>query len=161
MSTSTITPTNVEASTNPSKSQPASRARRLAVAILTMLALSAGLLTATEAPASAAHTGNVTFCLRYANNTAYASKPVHLYIAAPGATSWGRPWKSGTTNAQGCATWRDVPTGYYYATQGYWTYTVGMSGYYYSGWTGSAYLPPAGGTVWQATGYVQGPYRLY
>ena len=132
----------------------------LFVALLALTISLLGGLVAGAAPASAATTGNVSFCLRYANGTAYANKPVNLYWAAPGGTTWNR-WKSGSTNSAGCATWASLPTGYHYATQGYWTYAVGSSGYYYNGWTGSAWLGANGGTVTQATGSVGGAYRLY
>jgi hypothetical protein len=128
----------------------------LALALLVSVGAMVG---ADAAPASAAATGNVTFCLQYANGTAYASKPVYIYRW--NGSTWGNPYRSGATNAQGCATWRNLPTGNHYATQGYWSYAVGSAGYYYNGWTGSAYLGGGGGTVRQATGWVVGPYRLY
>lgn len=138
-----------------------SRVGRLAVTCALALALAIGIV-GTPTPAAAAGTGNVTFCLSYTGGRgAYSSKPVYLYAAAPGAASWGQPYKTGTTNAQGCATWRGVPTGYHYATQGYWYYVVGPRAYYYNGWTGSAYLGTNGSTVTQPSGLVAGAYLLY
>jgi hypothetical protein len=137
------------------------RLQRLLAMVLATVGLIAGSLAA-AAPASAATSGNVTFCLSYTGGRgAYANKPVYLYKAAPGAASWGSDYKTGTTNSQGCATWRSVPTGYHYATQGYWKYSVGWNIYYYTGWTGSAYLGGNGGTVTQPSGQVAGAYLLY
>lgn len=143
----------------PSRSFPDRRPMPI-VGLALALLFSVGALIGTNAtPASAASTGNVTFCLSYNNGAPYASKPVYLYKA--NGSSWGNYYKSGSTNAQGCATWQNLPTSYAYLTQGYWTYTVGSAGYYYNGSTGSVVLGAGGGTVRQASGWVAGPYRLY
>lgn len=151
------TPTTAPAATSaPARRRGAKRFTVLAVLLASLF----GGLVANSSPASAVAAGNVTFCLKYSNGAAYASKPVKLYKAAPGAASWGPVFKTGTTNAAGCATWRSMPTGYHYITQGYWAYTVGASAYAWSGWTGSAWLGAAGGTVTQAPGTVYF-YQLY
>jgi hypothetical protein len=137
------------------------RIGRLVASGAVALALAIGIV-GTPTPAAAAGVGNVTFCLSYTGGRgAYSNKPVYLYAAAPGAASWGQAYKPGTTNAQGCATWRGVPTGYHYATQGYWYYAVGSHAYYYNGWTGSAYLGTNGSTVTQPSGLVAGTFLLY
>ncbi len=130
------------------------RAALLALALM----LGVGTLLGGGTPAGAATSGNVAFCLKYANGTAYANKSVYLYRW--NGSSWGGVYKSGSTNAQGCATWKNLPTNSHYATQGYWTYNVGSAIYAYNGWTGSAYLSTNGGTVNQSTGTV-GLVRLY
>ncbi len=155
--TDTTTTTAPAATSAPARRRGAKRFTVLAVLLASLF----GGLVANSSPASAVAAGNVTFCLKYAGGAPYAGKPVYLYKASSGAASWGPVFKTGTTNAAGCATWRSVPTGYSYATQGYWTYAVGSAGYYYNGWTGAAYLGTNGGTVTQATGTVVGPYRLY
>jgi hypothetical protein len=148
-----------ETNPTPTRSLPGRLPVRVLGLVLALL-VSLGALVGTSAtPASAVAAGNVTFCLKYNNGAAYASKPVYIYRW--NGSSWGSPYRSGATNAQGCATWKNLPTSNHYATQGYWSYSVGSAGYYYNGWTGSAWLSAAGGTVRQATGWVGGPYRLY
>ncbi len=146
---------NETAGTHEGSRRKLSVARRLGLGLAMALALLCAGVAVTATPASAAATGNVAFCLRYTNNSPYASKPVYLYYAAPGATSWTK-FKSGTTNSAGCATWKSLPTGYSYLTQGNWTFWMsGMAAAYtYDGYTGAAYLSSVGGTVNQATGWV-------
>lgn len=118
--------------------------RILSLLLVAMLCAGAAIGVGAS-PASAATSGNVSFCLQYSNGAPYANKAVYLYRSNGGA--WGNPVRSGSTNSSGCATWRNVATGFNYTTQGYWSYNVGSAVYAYSGWTGVGYLSAGGGTI--------------
>ncbi len=130
----------------------------LVVAFAAVLSL---VLVTPAASAAGTSAPDLRFCMSYANGTAYASKPVYLYRFDTGSRKWVH-YRSGTTAANGCATWRDVRPNTHHYVQGHWSYWVGGTGYYYNGNTGSAWV----GNAWDGQysaghGYVYGPYRLY
>jgi hypothetical protein len=125
---------------------------------LALVSAVAILGVATTAPISASGTTSpdVRFCLAYTSGAVYVSMPVYLYRW--NGSSWGKPYRTGKSAANGCGVFVDVPANSYYYVQGYWT----SSNIYYSGNTPYGYIGAiADGQYQLAKGYVGGPYKLY
>ena len=143
------------------KTRSKSLPRILMGVLVPLIALAALLMQAPTASAAGTSAPDLRFCMSYANGTAYASKPVYLYRFDQPMQKWVH-YKTGTTGANGCATWRDVRANTWHYVQGYWSYSVGSAGYYYNGNTQSAWVGSAFDGLYNAGhAYIRGPFRLY
>ena len=126
---------------------------------LAAVSAAAILVVASTAPATASGTAapDLRFCLAYSSGAVYASKPVILYRW--NGSSWVK-YRTGNSATNGCGTFVDVPANSYYKVQGYWSYTVGYTIYYYNGETPYGYIGAiADGQYQMPKGYIGGPYR--
>lgn len=142
----------------PIRSTRGRRTLRATVATLVLL-LFASILGATPAQAAGGSAPDLIVCLKYSNGTPYANKP--LYLHRYDSTGWAYTQRSTTANSSGCGRFNDVLTNHYFYVQGYWTYQIGYSWFYYNGnsavkGVGNVY----DGQYQAGTGYVQGPYQL-
>jgi len=144
-----------------SKSRSNLLTRTLTATLVALGALASLLLMAPSASAAGTSAPDLKFCMSYSNGTAYAAKAVYLYRFDQPTQKWIH-YKSGTTGANGCATWRDVRANTWHYVQGYWTYSVGSAGYYYNGNTQAAWVGNAWDGLYSAGhAYIGGAYRLY